>query len=597
MTETPITPVNECEPVSKDEQTTQINHKGKTILNSPVTMMRGEQTVFFKDSNGHDCEKKINALFFNFNGGSNVHMAHYRNENTWNTLLWKLNELDEVVDSSEKRTRNAIDKIEERTLRRLVKEMIKFDVVKKPRDGINLIKHIISNLDDDDIDWLYKKAYADSKALEKSPWFFFMEGKKKIFNSEAIANYIITRYIEHLSSNILAIEDTKDLFSYDNGIYVESKDDVNIMIRETLGHYSSKHYVNESLESIRMKTLIKRELFNKPNGDLNLNNGIFNYNTQEFRPHNVNSLFTYAMNIDYDQDATCPNILTYLEWAQPDEIMRDDILEEMAYCFVSGYPIQRMFFWFGSGGNGKGTVINILVALLGVNNVSHVSLQDLEQDKNYSQAGLYGKKLNECGDIPSKKTSFDFIDAVTGGDKRTVRNIYDRPFTLDNEAKMFFSMNEIPESTNVSDGPFRRLKVTPWYSTKGENSEPFEKEFMASLNSPEELSGLFNVLVKLIPPLLERGDFKYAPNADQVRKDLALLKGSDVSEFLLTKTEITPGWNMPVKALYELYKHWCNAGDILPKPLKMFLLSARQLKYDESTKGNIHVFTGLQFTG
>ena len=531
--ESTTTPVTDAESVSTNEQSTPTNHKPKTILNSPVTMKRGEQIVFAKDSDGEEYEKKVNALFFSFNDGSNVYMAHYRNENSWNTLLWKQNELDEVVGRSEKRTRNAIDKIEERTLRRLVAEMIELDVVKKPREGLKLLKNSVDNLDDDDIEWLYANAYADYAALEKTPWFFFMEGRKKIFNSEAIANYVITRYREHLSSNILAIEDTKHLFSYENGIYVKSTNDVNILIRETLGHYSSKHYVNESLESIRMKTLIERELFNKPNGDLNLNNGILNYNTQDFRPHNVNSLFTYCMNIDYDPDATCPNIMKYLEWAQPDEKARFTILEEMAYCLVNGYPIQRLFFWFGPGGNGKGTMMNILVALLGENNVSHVSLQDLEKDKNYSQANLFGKKLNECGEIPAKKTSFDFINAITGGDRRSVRGIYKEIFNLDNEAKMFFSMNEIPEITNVTDGPMRRLITTPWYSTKGEDGEPFDLKFMESLQSPEELSGLFNELVKLIPDLLKRGDFKYAPDADQVRKDLDLLRGSDVGEFLL----------------------------------------------------------------
>lgn len=595
--ESTITPIDDGVPVSTNEQPTPKNHKPKTILNSPISMKRGEQTVFAINSDGEKYEKKVNALFFSFNDGSNVYMAHYRSENTWNSLLWKQNELDEVVDRTEKRTRNAIDKLEERTLRRLVKEMIELHVVKKPRDGLILLKNLISNLDDDDIEWLYTNAYADYAALEKTPWFFFIEGRKKIFNSEAIANYVITRYREHLSSNILAIEDTKDLFTYENGLYVKSTNDVNILVRETLGHYSSKHYVNESLESIRMKTLIERALFNKPNGDLNLNNGIFNYYTQEFRPHNVNSLFTYAMNIDYDPDATCPNIMKYLEWAQPDEKAIFTILEEMAYCLVNGYPIQRLFFWFGTGGNGKGTVMNVLIALLGENNVSHVSLQDLEKDRNYSQANLFGKKLNECGEIPATKTSFDFINAITGGDVRTVRGIYGTPFDLDNEAKMFFSMNEIPEITNVSDGPMRRLITTPWYSTKGEDGEPFDSKFMESLQSPDELSGLFKELVKLIPLLLERGDFKYAPDAAQSRKDLESLSGSDVCEFLLTKTSESVGRDMPVEPLHTLYKHWCEAGGIIPKPLKMFLMSARQLKYDESTKGDIHVFTGLQFTG
>jgi len=399
-------PVETDESSQTDEASTSLKHK--KIPNSKATLIHEVQVLSGKDAKGEKTEKTVNALIFSFNDSTEVFMSHYRTQNTWNTLLWKQNG-QQVVAKCEKNTRNAMDKLEERTLRRLVTEMIALGVVKKPREGLKLLKNLIDNLDDEDIDWLYKDAYADYEALKKSTWFFFAEGRKNIFNSEAIANHIITNYREKHQSNVLSIEDTEDIFTYENGIYVKSTNDVEIMIRQTLGRYSSTHYVRESIASVRMKTLIDRELFNMHNGDLNLNNGIFNYHTQEFRSHNINSLFTYSLDIDYDPDVTCENILEYLEWAQPDEKARFTVLEEMAYCLVNGYPIQRIPFWYGPGGNGKGTVINILVALLGANNVSHMSLYDLEHDRNYAQANLFGKKLNACGEIPSTKTSFDFI--------------------------------------------------------------------------------------------------------------------------------------------------------------------------------------------
>lgn len=582
-----------------DQTSERSEFKGRIIPDTTVSVMCKKQGINDPRFESEKKYKEFNALIFNFNGGSNVWMSHFHNDNTWITQLWKQDELEtKIINRSEKRTKTPIDKFEPRTSRRLVTEMIKMGAVRKPRDGLKLLETIVENLDDCEIDWLYDKAFMSLN--EKIPWFFFIEGRRKIFNAEAIANSVIFTYRKNLSSNILTIEDEKPdhaLYAYENGIYCQAANDIKILIRGILAQYSSVHYVNECLEAIRTKTLITRDLFNKPNGDLNLNNGIFNYHTQEFIPHNINSLFTYSIDIDYDHEATCPNIMKYLEWAQPDEKARFTILEEMAYCFVNGYPIQRLFFWFGPGGNGKGTMLNVLVSLIGKNNVSHADLEALEKDKNYSQALLFGKKLNACGDIPAKKTSFNFINNITGGDGVTVRGIYGKPFTLYNEAKVFFSMNLFPEITNVSDGPMRRLMLTTWYSTKGEDGEPFSNEFMESLQSPEELSGLFNEVVKLIPDLLKRGDFKYAPDADQTRKDINLLRGSDVIKFLLEKTTKDLDSTTTVESLYIMYKNWAKVADIEPKPLKMFLMSVRLMGYGESTNNNIDVIDGIKFKG
>lgn len=559
------------------------------------TKKQGTQNIKMGDNIDEDFEKNTNALFFGFDG--NVWMSHYKIANSWNTLFWK-EENDKVSNNVTIKTRSSIDKLEDRTKRRLVKHLIDFGVIEKPRIGLELFNRIIDELTIKDKEHLYHMAYADMKILNKvDELFFFYDGKRKLFNSEAVANNILTIQRRDRASNVLAMEDTdKELFVYDNGVYHNGINDIKIQIRELLGNYSTGHYVNESIEAIRMKCLLERELFNKENGDINLTNGIFNYNTQKFRPHSIEDLFTSSFNIEYDPDATCPNIMKFLEWAQPEEKNRFTVIEEIAYMFVNGYPIQRLFFWQGPGGNGKGTVMNeIITPMFGESNISYASLQDLEMDKNYSQSELYGKKVNMSGDIPSNATSFDFINKITGGDGVLVRRIFKGGFTLFNTAKVLFSMNAIPGITNFSEGPLRRLISTPWYSTKGVDGEIFSKEFMYTLSSPEELSGFFNMLMELIPPLLERGDFKYAPTPEQSHKDLENLKGTDIQGFIQSKCESIPDENMPVNALYNLYKQWSKDGGSLTKPITMFEQIVKEMKFNIVEKAGIKMFAGLRF--
>ena len=556
----------------------------------------GSQTITMNDNSDEDFEKETNALFFGFKDES-VWMSHYRKENTWTTSFWCQKD-GKVLNSVSMKTRSSIDKLEDRTKRKLVKQLVDFGVVDKPRFGLELFDRIVDELSIDDKEYIYHNAFTDLKILDKNTELFFTnDGKRKIFNSEAVANNILYNQREDRGSNVLAMDDTeKELYLYDNGVYHTGINDIKIQIRELLGQFSSIHYVNESLEAIRMKCLVPRALFNKENADINLNNGIFNYETQEFRPHTIEDLFTTSFNIDYDPHATCPNIMKFLEWAQPDEKNRFTVIEEISYMFANGYPIQRLFFWQGPGGNGKGAVMNnIITPMLGKENISYASLQELEGDKNYCQQGLYGKKLNMSGDIPKAETTFDVINKITGGDGVLVRRIYKDGFTLFNTAKILFAMNSVPGTTNFSEGPLRRLIATPWYSTKGTDGEVFSQEFMASLSSSEELSGFFNMLMKLIPDLLKRGDFKYAPTPEQSHIDLENLKGIDIEEFLLTSCSREENESMPVNPLYTLYKQWSIASGSLTKPLKMFEQIVKEKGFKISDIKGIKIINGLRF--
>ena len=559
------------------------------------TKQQGTQKIKMNDNSDEEYEKDVNTLYFGFNN-DDVWMSHFKKENSWTTNFW--NQKDGVVlKKSNIITRSSIEKIEDKTKKRLVKHLVDFGVAEKPRFGLKLLDRIINELTAEDKAYLYLDAYSDLKILDKkTELFFFKKNGRKGFNAEAVANNIITVQRDQRGSNVLAMEDTKnELFLYDIGVYHEGIHDIEIQIRELLGAYSTINYVSESLKAIRMKCLVPRKIFNKENADLNLMNGIFNYETQEFRPHSINDLFTTAFNLDYDPHAECPNIMKFLEWAHPNEKNKFTIMEEIAYMFVNGHKIQRLFMWQGTGSNGKSTIMNVITAMLGKENISYATLQDLEGDKNYCQQGLYGKKLNMSGDIPKTETSFDIINKLTGGDPILVRRIYKDGFTLVNQAKLLFSMNDIPNISNASDGPLRRLIPTYWYSTKGVDGEAFSKEFMDSLLRPEEISGFFNMLMKLIPPLLERGDMKYGPTTDETHNILESMKGTDIEEFIHSKCERFEGEMISVKALYKIYMEWSKMEGSLTKPIKMFEQTIKNMSFKIAEKTEIKFFAGLRF--
>lgn len=581
---TPLTDV-ECESVVEEliEDPTTPNAEIIEVEDVIISKIRILENI----NNG----KKVNALKYTFDNGTNL--VHYHQDNSWMTQVYKVD--GKNVDMRPiKSNRAPLDKLSEQLFRGIVKELIHCEVVNKPRKGLKIMDEISININNDDREWLNEKAYTDCN-IERSEWFF-IDGKKSKFNGEAVANYIISTFKASFKSNIYTMSDAKCLYVYDNGIYRDGEDDIITKIREVLGQYANIHYVTETLGSIKYKTLIERSQFNKPNGDLNLSNGVFNYITQTFRPHHSDDLFTYSLKIDYDPDATCPNIDRYFGWALPKKKDTLMVLEELSYCFVSGYPIQRLFFWFGDGYNGKTTIMNMIIEMIGRENVTGYTIQELENNKNYSQANLYGKKINSCGDLPSTKTSLDFLKSATGGDTRTVRTIWGKPFNLLNEAKFFFAMNEIPEILDFSDGPMRRIIITSFESNVIDDGA-LPDEVMEMLYDPDELSGLFNKLMSILPDLMERGDFSNALSPDELRKQINSLKGYDVHEFVRAKTtDALDTSSIPLTVLHTLYSQWCEISGYEVKNLKMFRKHMRGYGKVESQLGDIIVYKGMTLT-
>ena len=61
--------------------------------------------------------------------------------------------------------------------------------------------------------------------------------------------------------------------------------------------------------------------------------------------------------------------------------------------------------FIGIGANGKSVLINILISMLGKQNVSSVPLQKLINDR-FAAAELYGKLGNFCADISEQELRY-----------------------------------------------------------------------------------------------------------------------------------------------------------------------------------------------
>jgi putative DNA primase/helicase len=177
-------------------------------------------------------------------------------------------------------------------------------------------------------------------------------------------------------------------------------------------------------------------------------------------------------------------------------------LEFIGYTVCDqNYWLQKGLLLVGEGSNGKSTFLKIVEALAGRENTSFLSIGDLHQET--TRSGLEGKLVNISDELPNYSLKNTEMFKKLMGGSATARKLYQDAGDMDNTAKFIFSCNELPMTTDVSHGMFRRLAIVPFAATfkMGDNADVFILDRMRA-----ELPGIFNRVYRHYQKLKKRGN-------------------------------------------------------------------------------------------
>lgn len=395
--------------------------------------------------------------------------------------------------------------------------------------------------------------------------------------AELLKNWILNRQ----DLIFATFRDTEDVYYYDKGVYrklgdrlikewVEKK-----MAQAGCGAWTKSNLISEVIEAVKRSTYMDRERFDEHPELICLNNGILNIWTMEFFEHTPDYKFLIKVPVNYDPKQEAPVFDRFIESIIPVQTDRDALVEFIGYCLYRDLPYHKSFALVGKGSNGKSTFLALLKSLLGADNTSCISLQELETG-TYSLSALYGKLTNIYPDLSSKAmTQTGRFKAITGGDMISTNVKYRDYMTATYTAKMVFSCNEIPKSTNDdTDAYFRRWRVItfPMVFT----STNVDPNLKAKLTTPEELSGVFNKSLIGLKRLLEQKKFTGDEGVDAEREKY--IRMSDpIRAFVLDRIEaddslyeIDVAGLVPKSEVYGSYIEFCKSKQYLPKTEAIF---------------------------
>lgn len=341
--------------------------------------------------------------------------------------------------------------------------------------------------------------------------------------------------------------------------------------------------VNNTYEQVKRDSCV--QTWEKAPNKLVFKNGVIDidgWNTCSMNmtllPHSKEHRVVGYLDYNYDPSADCPVFHRWLkDVTQGDKDLMLLIQQVMGYCLTDGNVLQRYIHAAGASGTGKSTFANLMVALVGRENVAVTNLSSLAG--NHGTAILENKKLVLLPDAKQSSggnfnKSNEVLLNIAGGDPLHINPkgkdehvIYDPP-------KAFLTTNELPRFTDSFGALQRRVLLIPFnHRVKGREIRDILEQMKA------ELPGIFNWALEGLKHLGQNMTFVEPSVTNDLKEEFSQLL-NPVNYFTSHFIDHTGDQldRVSKSELYDAYQMMCMHDDLKPYTKNQF---GRSLKAQE----------------
>lgn len=297
-------------------------------------------------------------------------------------------------------------------------------------------------------------------------------------------------------------------------------------------------------------------------GKLNCQNGILDILTGQLTPHSDKYGFQYCLPYDYAPESEPEEFLDWLALITEDRVeLMECLLDVMAYAIWPNYDDHVFAYFIGDGGNGKSTLIHVMAALVGKQNFSAISIEQLTTNR-FAPAQLEGKLVNlseESSGYELSVSACNMIKQMSDGGTVLVEKKGEQGYNMQNRAKLIFSANQVPKFKDESGALKRRLLVIPF-------------DYQIQVKDPRVEARLIAEVPAILGLLVRRIQANYAANgrfvvnrggeaAARAQKKV-LDAGNTAIEFGKSRLDFSVKYAetdyVSAKDVYTRYLAWCE---------------------------------------
>jgi putative DNA primase/helicase len=238
-------------------------------------------------------------------------------------------------------------------------------------------------------------------------------------------------------------------------------------------------------------------------------------------PHTYNWVSLTCLPYDYDPQAACPRWIAFLEDVLEGDQGRIELLQEFfGYSMVPDNSLQKMLALKGVSRGGKGTVVKVLEAVLGGENVTGYTLTALAE--RFGLCGLVGKLVATIGEVNLQKnqdkyTIFQALNMIVGNDPVEIEYKHQAlKMSVRLPVRFVISCNEMPKFSDDSGAMSERLLVIDFEKAcPPEKRDPTLAEKLIA-----EASGIANWSIGGLARLRSNGKFTVPAKMQQTLNEI-----------------------------------------------------------------------------
>lgn len=325
---------------------------------------------------------------------------------------------------------------------------------------------------------------------------------------------------------------------------------------------------SETLNRINSLVGLARDELAVPGGNFNrepflltCENGAIDLRTGKLLPHSPKHRLTTLAPVTYRPGAKAPLWDSLLKTAMDGDSELIGYLQRAFGYFLTGDVSEQCIFVFhGTGANGKSTITNTFLRLLGnhaIQGESDLLLQAKSGGHKHPTGltDLRDRRLVVCQENdPGRMLSEALVKQLTGGDRLRARRMRQDFFEFDPTHKIILATNHRPRIQGTDVGIWRRMRLIPFRIRVPDDQDDKHLEEKLEL----ELPGILNWALKGCKDWQKNG--LDTPKA--VLEETKLYRESQdlLQRFMDSECSRNVCHTTTIDRLYEAYRKWCISG-------------------------------------
>jgi putative DNA primase/helicase len=311
------------------------------------------------------------------------------------------------------------------------------------------------------------------------------------------------------------------------------------------------------------RVLISADALDADPDRLNLANGLLDLATGQLGPHDPGALCTKLAPVAFDPAARCPRWLAFLSRIlNGDRALLEFLQRALGYA-LGGRPIEQVvFFLYGTGANGKSTLLNVVGRLLG--DYARFASVDSFLTRKHAAPGIGNDlvRLRAARFVwamepdAGRRLAESLIKSVTGDDPLIGRRLYGEYEQFPPSFVLFLGCNHKPRILSAQHAMWRRVRLLPFVVTI---AEPEQDKTLAARLVAEEGPGILAWLVAGHQRWRHEGLGK---QPDAVRAATAAYRDEQdtLGGFFTDRCVMDSSATVTVDVLYVAYSGWAVAA-------------------------------------